>query len=270
MKFSGAAAAGGGLGPAHQHSTQCIRIRGLSSPFLRDLHRKKSDLMTPCCLFLRWEMQPPLLTTLLLVFACLLPQAESQCREAKLPYGNCAGYQSCGYSCSGSWCAVRNCASTYPCTCTTCSYAAGNAYVVDASIGRCVCPAGSSCPNRDTAVPCPAGSYCPSSVTGTPVLCPLGSWSAGGSATCTACPSGTYGTTQGATSSSSCLSCAAVRKYSPLSHPLPCCNCKDTRFNPTQTLSPLPPLPNYSHSFCAGHLQPKHWKKRVLELRRGA
>jgi hypothetical protein len=52
------------------------------------------------------------------------------------------------------------------------------------------------------------GTY---SSAGAGVCCSVGYWSAPGTISCSACLAGTYSSSQGATSSATCLSCAAVR-----------------------------------------------------------
>ena len=61
-----------------------------------------------------------------------------------------------------------------------------------------LCPAGSYCPlSSVNPLPCPAGSYCPlSSVNPTP--CAAGSWSAAGAASCVPCGAGSYSAVPGA------------------------------------------------------------------------
>ena len=75
-----------------------------------------------------------------------------------------------------------------------------------------ICPAGYYC-SSGIPVLCPVGSYCPLSSTN-PMPCPPGTFStstgASSLSTCTPCAAGTYSTTPGANSSTACLPCAAA------------------------------------------------------------
>jgi hypothetical protein len=59
---------------------------------------------------------------------------------------------------------------------------------------------------------CSAGFFCPAgSTNGTANICPMGQYSTGGAASCTACAAGRYGNTTGLTSSSCSGACEAGR-----------------------------------------------------------
>ena len=137
---------------------------------------------------------------------------------------------SCSPCSDGIQCAGSATSNTVPC--------AAGSYCV-AGAGPVSCSAGIYCPGGSTTntVTCPAGYYCPGAGAA-PVACPTGTWSnstgASTSATCNACPAGSYGdtvaqtspsctpcpmgtfsATTSATSSATCAICATAGTYCP-------------------------------------------------------